>query len=338
MVACARIRRSADVNVPVWLWLATVVGLLAVFGIDIFLVNRDPHRITMREAALSVGGYVVVGIVFGLLVWLFAGGRYAGEYFSGYITEYSLSVDNLFVFLVIMTAFAVPVVHQHRVLLIGILIALVLRGSLIMLGAALINQFIGVFYLFGAFLLYTALRLARTSGPIGEHDYVENAALRLLRRVLPVTREYHQARSFVRVGGRRMVTPMLVVIVAIGTTDLVFALDSIPAVFGLTRQSYLVFVVNAFALLGLRQLYFLLGDLLRRLVYLRFGLSVLLLFIGVKLILEAVAEDWQPFVAGQQPVPVPVPGPFVSLLVVVGVLVVTVVASLARMRTKPDKA
>jgi len=326
------------VNVPVWLWLATVVGLLAVFGIDIFLVNRDPHRITMREAALSVGGYVVVGIVFGLLVWLFAGGRYAGEYFSGYITEYSLSVDNLFVFLVIMTAFAVPVVHQHRVLLIGILIALVLRGSLIMLGAALINQFIGVFYLFGAFLLYTALRLARAAGPIGEHDYVENAALRLLRRVLPVTREYHQARSFVRVGGRRMVTPMLVVIVAIGTTDLVFALDSIPAVFGLTRQSYLVFVVNAFALLGLRQLYFLLGDLLRRLVYLRFGLSVLLLFIGVKLILEAVAEDWQPFVAGQQPVPVPVPGPFVSLLVVVGVLVVTVVASLARMRTKPDKA
>ncbi|HEX4723437.1 MAG TPA: TerC/Alx family metal homeostasis membrane protein [Pseudonocardiaceae bacterium] len=321
-------------NVPLWLWLATIVGLLAVFGIDLLLVNRDPHKITMREAATSVGGYVVVAIVFGILVWLFAGGRYAGEYFSGYITEYSLSVDNLFVFLVIMTAFAVPVVHQHRVLLIGILIALVLRGTLIMLGAALINQFIAIFYLFGAFLIFTAVRLVRTPGPIGEHQYVENAALRLLRRAVPVTREYHGSRAFVRVDGRRMVTPMLVVIIAIGTTDLIFALDSIPAVFGLTRQSYLVFVVNAFALLGLRQLYFLLGDLLRRMVYLRFGLSVLLLFIGVKLILEAMAEDWQPFVPGQQAVPVPVPGPFVSLLVVLGILAATILASLARMRHK----
>ena len=321
-------------NVPVWLWLATIVGLLTVFGIDLLLVNRDPHKITMREAATSVGGYVVVAVVFGILVWLFFGGRYAGEYFSGYITEYSLSVDNLFVFLVIMTAFAVPVVYQHRVLLIGILIALVLRGTLIMLGAALISQFVAIFYLFGAFLIFTAVRLARTPGPIGEHQYVENAALRLLRRVVPVTPEYHGPRSFVRVDGRRMVTPMLVVILAIGTTDLIFALDSIPAVFGLTRQSYLVFVVNAFALLGLRQLYFLLGDLLRRMVYLRFGLSVLLLFIGVKLILEAMAEDWQPFVPGQQSVPVPVPGPFVSLLVVLGILAVTILASVARMRHK----
>jgi tellurite resistance protein TerC len=228
----------------------------------------------------------------------------------------------------------VPAVHQPRVLLIGILIALVLRGTLIMLGAALINQFIAIFYLFGAFLIFTAVRLVRTPGPIGEHQYVENAALRLLRRAVPVTREYHGSRAFVRVDGRRMVTPMLVVIIAIGTTDLIFALDSIPAVFGLTRQSYLVFVVNAFALLGLRQLYFLLGDLLRRMVYLRFGLSVLLLFIGVKLILEAMAEDWQPFVPGQQAVPVPVPGPFVSLLVVLGILAATILASLARMRHK----
>jgi len=322
------------VNVPMWLWLATVVGLLAVFGIDLLLLNRDPRRITAREAAMSVAGYVAVAVVFGLFVWVFAGSRYAGEYFSGYITEYSLSVDNLFVFLVIMSTFAVPVVYQHRALLVGILIALALRGSLIVLGAALISQFVAVFYLFGAFLIYGAIRLARTPTTIGEHEYAENVALRLLRRAVPVTRQYHGARLFVRVDGRRMITPMLVVIIAIGTTDMVFALDSIPAVFGLTRESYLVFVVNAFALLGLRQLYFLLGGLLGRLVYLRFGLSVLLLFIGVKLILEVVAQDWQPFKPGPQPVPILVPGPWVSLMIVVGVLTVTVVASLARMRHK----
>jgi tellurite resistance protein TerC len=334
MVARARIRRSADVNVPVWLWFATIAGLLAVFGIDLFVVDRAPHRVTMAEATRWVVGYVSGAVVFGLLVWLFAGGRYAGEFFSGYITEYSLSVDNLFVFLVIMTAFAVPVIHQHRVLLVGILIALLLRTALILAGAALISRFVAVFYVFGAFLIYTAYRLVRASPNDEETEYVENAALRLLRRIVPVTRKYHGSRSFVRVDGRRMVTPMLVVIIAIGTTDLLFALDSIPAVFGLTREGYLVFAVNAFALMGLRQLYFLLGDLLRRLVYLRFGLSVLLLFIGGKLILEAVREDWQPFKSGRQSVAVPVPGPGLSLIVVVGVLVVTIVASLIRMRRR----
>jgi tellurite resistance protein TerC len=334
MVARARIRRSVDLNVPVWLWLATIVGLLAVVGVDLVVVDRDPHRVTTVEAARWVTGYVAGAGVFGLGVWLFAGGRYAGEFFSGYITEYSLSVDNLFVFLVIMTAFAVPVIHQHRVLLIGILIALLLRGILIVLGAALISRFVAVFYVFGVFLFYTAYRLLRTPDTDADEEYVENAALRLLRRAVPVTMKYHDARSFVRVDGRRMVTPMLVVMVAIGTTDLLFALDSIPAVFGLTRQSYLVFTVNAFALMGLRQLYFLLGDLLRRLVYLRFGLSVLLLFIGAKLILEVLREDYQPFVPGRQSIPVPVPGPGLSLLVVVGVLAVTVVASLIKMRRR----
>lgn len=323
--------------VPGWLWLATIVGLLAVFGIDLFLVNRHPHHISVRQAAMSIGGYVLAAGVFGLLLWLFAGERYAGEFFSGYLTEYSLSVDNLFVFLVIMTAFAVPDIYQHRVLLIGILLALLLRGTLIMLGAALISRFISVFYVFGAFLIYTAYRLLRSPAQTDEPEYVENRALRLLRRAVPVTRQYHEAKSFVRVDGRRMVTPMLVVIIAIGTTDLVFALDSIPAVFGMTRASYLVFVINAFALFGLRQLYFLLGDLLRRLIYLRFGLSVLLLFIATKLILETIAQDWQPFESGRQSIAVPVPGPGVSLLVVVGVLAVTVLASLTRMRDKTDE-
>jgi tellurite resistance protein TerC len=320
------------VNVPVWLWLVTIAGLLAVFAFDLFAVDHDPHRVTMAEAGRWVAGYVTCAVVFGLVVWLCSGAEYAGEFFSGYITEYSLSVDNLFVFLVIMTAFAVPVIHQHRALLVGILIALALRGVLIGLGAALISRFVAVFYLFGAFLIYTAYRLARTASGEEPGEYVENVVLRLLRRVVPVTRQYHGSRSFVRVEGRRMVTPMLVVIIAIGTTDLLFALDSIPAVFGLTREPYLVFSVNAFALLGLRQLYFLLGGLLRRLVYLRIGLSVLLVFIGAKLILEVLHEDWQPFAHGRQSIPVPVPGPGLSLLVVVGVLAVTVVASLIKVR------
>jgi tellurite resistance protein TerC len=323
-----------------WLWLVTVVGLLALMGVDLLVVDHHPHRISVAEAARWVAAYVGCAIVFGLLVWLLAGGRFAGEFFSGYLTEYSLSVDNLFVFLVIMSAFKVPAIHQHRALLVGILIALLLRGCLILLGAALISRFVAVFYLFGAFLIYTAYRIARASDGDEDGDYEENAVVRLLRRVVPVANRYHDAKSFVRIGGRRMITPMLVVMIALGTTDLLFALDSIPAVFGLTRAPYLVFAVNAFALMGLRQLYFLIGNMVRRLVYLRFGLSVLLLFIGVKLILEVLHEDWQPFQAGAQSVRVPVPGPGVSLLVVVGVLAVTTVASLIAARRRgvaPDE-
>ncbi|HKN96146.1 MAG TPA: TerC/Alx family metal homeostasis membrane protein [Pseudonocardiaceae bacterium] len=319
-------------NVPLWLWLVTVVGLLVLVAIDLVVVDRHPHRISVAEAGRWVAGYVGAAIVFGLLVWGLAGGRFAGEFFSGYLTEYSLSVDNLFVFLVIMTAFKVPTIHQHRVLLVGILIALLLRGALIIAGAALISRFVAVFYLFGAFLIYTAYRIARTAESDEDSEYSDNVVVRLLRRVVPVTRHYHGSRSLVKVDGQRMITPMLVVMIAIGTTDLLFALDSIPAVFGLTRDSYLVFAVNAFALMGLRQLYFLIGGMLERLVYLRAGLSVLLLFIGVKLILEVVHQDWQPFRGGQQGLPVPVPGPGVSLAVVAGVLGLTVLASLVKDR------
>jgi TerC family integral membrane protein len=320
------------VDVPLWLWLVTVVGLLVLVAVDLVVVDHNPHRISMAEAGRWVAAYVAAAVVFGLLVWAFAGGRFAGEFFSGYLTEYSLSVDNLFVFLVIMTAFKVPSIHQHRVLLVGILIALLLRGALIVAGAALISQFVAVFYLFGAFLIYTAYRIARSSDGDEDAEYADNAVVRLLRRVVPVSRQYHGSHATVKVDGRRMITPMLVVMIAIGTTDLLFALDSIPAVFGLTRDSYLVFAVNAFALMGLRQLYFLIGGMIERLVYLRVGLSVLLLFIGVKLILEVVHEDWQPFRSGQQALPVPVPGPGVSLAVVAGVLAVTVVASVIKDR------
>lgn len=320
-------------NVPVWLWIATVAGLLALVGVDFLLVDHHPHRFSMAEAGRWVTGYIGCAVVFGLAVWLFAGSRFAGEFFSGYLTEYSLSVDNLFVFLVIMTAFQVPAIHQHRVLLVGILIALLLRGSLILAGAALISRFVAVFYLFGAFLIFTAIRIARSPDGEEEGEYEENAFVRLLCRVVPVAKGYHDGRSVVKVHGKRMITPMLVVMIAIGTTDLLFALDSIPAVFGLTRDPYLVFAVNAFALMGLRQLYFLIGGLIGRLYYLRAGLSVLLAFIGVKLILEVVHQDWQPFEPGDQGVSVLwVPGPGQSLAFVVGIIVVTVIASLIRER------
>jgi tellurite resistance protein TerC len=263
--------------------------------------------------------------------WLFAGGQSAGEFFAGYITEYSLSVDNLFVFVIIMAAFKVPAVHQHRVLLVGIVIALVMRGIFIAVGAAAIHAFSWVFYIFAVVLIVTAVNLAR-QGTEHDEEFKENFALRGLRRVLPVTPEFHGARSFVKIDGKRWVTPMLVVMFAIGSTDLLFALDSIPAIFGLTQEPYLVFTANAFALMGLRQLYFLLGSLLTKLVYLSYGLSVILGFIGVKLVLEALHENNLPFINGGEPVPVPTIGIALSLSVIVGVLAITTVLSLLKVR------
>jgi tellurite resistance protein TerC len=321
-------------NVPTWLWFATIGGLLAIILADLFLVDHKPHAVTIREATRWVTFYVVLAVLFGLGIWLFAGGVYAGEFFAGYITEYSLSVDNLFVFVIIMSAFAVPAVHQHRVLLIGIVIALVMRGIFIAVGAAAISAFSWVFYLFAVILIVTAVNLVR-QGTDHDDEYTEPAALRLVRRVVPVTDEYHGAKSFVRIQGRRMVTPMLMVMLAIGFTDLLFALDSIPAIFGLTQEPYLVFTANAFALMGLRQLYFLLGGLLSRLVYLSYGLAIILAFIGVKLVLEALHENSLPFINGGEPVPVPTVGIALSLSVIVGVLVITTIASLVKVRRDP---
>ena len=322
-------------NVPLWLWLVTIGGLVAVILADLFLVDHQPHAVTVREATRWVLFYVALAVAFGVALWVFAGGVAAGEFFAGYITEYSLSVDNLFVFVIIMAAFKVPAVHQHRVLLVGIVIALVMRGAFIAVGAAAIHAFSWVFYLFAAVLVVTAINVAR-QGSSHDEEFKENAALRLMRRVLPVTPEFHGARSFVRVNGRRMVTPMLVVMFAIGSTDLLFALDSIPAIFGLTQEPYLVFTANAFALMGLRQLYFLLGGLLARLVYLSYGLAVILGFIGVKLVLEALHENSLPFVNGGQPVPVPTVGIVTSLAVIIGVLAITTVASLIKVRRDPS--
>jgi tellurite resistance protein TerC len=325
------------VNVPGWLWLASIGGLLVLLAIDLVIVDRKPHEVTIGEAAKWVVFYIGCATIFGLGVWLFAGGEYAGQFVAGYITEYSLSVDNLFVFVIIMSRFAVPAIHQHKVLLVGILLALVLRGLFIALGAAVISMFTWVFYLFGAFLIYTAWKLSR-EGIGSDEEFRENAVLRTARRVLPVADDYRGARSFVREHGRFLVTPMFIVMIAIGTTDLLFAVDSIPAIFGLTKEPFLVFTANAFALMGLRQLYFLIGGLLDRLVYLSFGLAIILGFIGVKLILEALHENQLPFINDGEKLPVPTVGIELSLGVIVTVLIITMVASLLKVRRDPDAA
>jgi tellurite resistance protein TerC len=323
--------------VPVWLWIATVAGLIVLLAIDLVIVDRKPHEVTMGEAGRWVVFYVGCAVVFGLGLWLFVGSQPAGEFFAGYITEYSLSVDNLFIFLVVMTAFKVPAIHQHKVLLIGIVLALAMRSVFILLGAAVIANFSWVFYLFGAFLIYTAWTFLRTKHDDGEDEYKENAITRLARKFLPVTDQFHGARSFVKIDGKRLVTPMFIVMVAIGTADLLFAVDSIPAIFGLTKDAFLVFSANAFALMGLRQLYFLLGGLLSKLVYLPIGLAVILAFIGVKLVLEALHSNELPFINGGEEVGVWVPNIATSLGVIVAVLAVTTVASLAKTRRTAAK-
>ncbi|MGH2603018.1 MAG: TerC family protein, partial [Dehalococcoidia bacterium] len=310
-------------NVDAWVWIVTLIGLTGLLLADLIIIGRRPHEPTMRESLLWVSFYVGLAVLFGLGVLVASGPRYSGEFFAGWLTEYSLSVDNLFVFVIIMSRFAVPRQYQQKVLLIGIVLALLMRGAFIAAGVAIIHQFAWVFYIFGAFLLYTAVKLA-LHGEEDEADFKENALIRWSRRVLPISQSYDGTKMTTRLDGRRLFTPMLIVMIAIGTTDLIFALDSIPAIFGLTEEGYLIFTANVFALMGLRQLYFLLGGLLDRLVYLSVGLAVVLGFIGVKLVLEALHENNVPFINGGQPVgwspEVPIA---VSLSVIVGTLVVT---------------
>lgn len=314
------------------LWAATLVVLVLVFVFDFALAARRPHAVSMREASLWTAFYVSAAIAFGLFIAAEFGGTYAGQFYAGWLTEYSLSVDNLFVFVIIMSRFKVPKQNQQFVLLVGIAIALVMRAIFIALGAAAIEQFSWVFYIFGAFLIYTAYHLARHDEEESE-EFRENRVIKWVRAILPTTDKYDGARFRTLVDGRKLFTPMLIVMVAIGTTDLLFALDSIPAIFGLTQEPYLVFTANAFALMGLRQLFFLLGGLLDRLVFLSTGLAIVLGFIGVKLILEALHTNELPFINGGHPVEwapeIPVT---VSLGVIVSVLAVTAVASLLHTR------
>ncbi|WP_026184554.1 TerC family protein [Salinispora vitiensis] len=311
-------------------WAGTLVALTAILIIDLLIIGRRPHEPSMRESSLWVGFYVALALIFGAGIWLVSGSRAAGEFYTGWLTEYSLSVDNLFVFVIIMARFGVPRIYQQKVLLIGIVLALLMRGGFIAAGAALISQFSWVFYIFGAFLIYTAINLARQGDP-DEDDFSENLLIRWSRRALPISRDYDGAKLTTYEHGRRMFTPMLVVMIAIGTTDLIFALDSIPAIFGITQEAYLVFTANVFALMGLRQLYFLLGGLLDRLIYLSYGLAVVLGFIGVKLVLEALADNSLPFVNGGEHVGwaphIPI---WLSLTVILGTLTLATVASLVK--------
>ena len=322
-------------HVTVLAWIVTLVVLVLLLGLDLLIIGRRPHEPSFRECALWVALYVGLAAIFGLGVLMVSGPRYGGEFFAGWVTEYSLSVDNLFVFVVIMARFRVPRVMQQQALLIGIALALAMRGGFIALGAAAVSRFDWIFYFFGAFLVYTAVTLARQHGE-QEADFTENVLIRWARRVMPVTREYHRAHLLVRQNSRWCVTPMMIVMIAIGTTDLIFALDSIPAIFGLTKEAYLVFTANVFALMGLRQLYFLLGGLLDRLKYLSIGLAVVLAFIGAKLILEALHSNHLGFLNDGRPISwaphIPI---WVSLVVIISCLVVATVVSLLRPNRKP---
>lgn len=314
-------------------WVITIVVVLGLFVFDFFAHVRTPHEPSFRESGFWSAVYIGLALLFGGYVAWQWGSTYAGEYYAGFVTEKALSVDNLFIFLIIMGTFAVPRIYQQKVLLIGIVLALVMRGIFIAVGAAAISTFSWVFYLFGFFLVYTAINLVRESGHEAEaEEKRDSRIIALAKKVLPTTDEYDGDKLVTRIDGKRVVTPLLLALVAIGFTDLLFALDSIPAIYGLTEQPYLVFAANAFALMGLRQLYFLIGGLLDRLVYLSYGLAVILAFIGAKLVLHALHENTLPFVNGGEHVSVPEISTAFSLAVILGVLVVVTVASLIKTR------
>ena len=316
-------------NISLAEWAITLAVTLAVLAIDLVLSVRNPREPSTRECVTALSVYVGLAVAFGLWVWNFHGSQFGIEFFAGWLTEYSLSVDNLFIFIIIMSSFNVPMRYRQQALMVGIVLALVFRGVFIALGAVAIKQFSWIFYIFGAFLVITAIRLFRDT----EHsDDGDNAVVRFAKTYLNTTDEWAGLKLYVKQGRKRLMTPMFMVIVALGTTDLLFAVDSIPAIYGLTSEPYLVFTANVFALMGLRQLYFLLGGLLDRLVYLSQGLAFILFFIGVKLLLHALHENTLPFVNGGDPVGVPEIPTLLSLAVIIFTLLVTMVASLLRTR------
>jgi tellurite resistance protein TerC len=325
-------------TLPVAFEVGTFIVLGIVLLFDLLLVVKRPHEPSMKEAGLWVAFYVGLALVFAALMFAFTGPEYGGQFVAGWITEYSLSIDNLFVFIIIMARFSVPRKYQQEVLMVGIIIALVLRGIFIALGAAVIENFSWIFYIFGAFLLYTAYKQATDSGE-GEEEVGDNKLISKLKSVLPMSESYDGNKLRTVVDGKKVFTPMLIVFVTIGLTDLLFAVDSIPAIFGLTQSAFIVFTANIFALMGLRQLYFLLGGLMTRLIYLKHALSVILAFIGVKLILHAMHVNELPFINGGEHIEwAPEIPTFVSLAVIVATIVVAVVASLIRSRVTENPA
>ncbi|GHE88372.1 tellurium resistance protein TerC [Streptomyces longispororuber] len=310
------------------LWVLTVLGLCALIAVD-FFIGRKPHDVSIKEAGTWTIVWIVLAVLFGLGLLIAGETQASGEFFAGFVTEKSLSVDNLFVFLLIMAKFSVPSHLQQRVLLFGVLIALVLRAIFIAAGAAIIASFSWVFYLFGAFLIYTAWKLIQEArADEEEEDWEENRLLKSIERKFGVSDRYEGTKLFIQKNGKRIMTPLMVVMLAIGTTDVLFAMDSIPAIFGLTQDPYIVFTANAFALMGLRQLYFLIGGLLKKLVHLSYGLSVILGFIGVKLVLHALHES------GVHVPEISIP---VSLGVICGVLIITTITSLMASKKQEER-
>jgi tellurite resistance protein TerC len=326
-------------DVHLYAWIITIAATVLLLGFDLLIIGRRPHEPSMREAGTFIAIYVGLAIIFGLAVWSISGPQYSAEFFAGWLTEYSLSIDNLFIFLIIMSSLKVPRQYQQFALMVGIVLALVFRGIFIAVGAAAIEAFSWVFFLFGAILLVTAVKLIRD---YREHAHAtadeapDNPALRFVRRRFPSTDDYRGTKLTVKENGQRLITPMLIVIIALGSTDLLFALDSIPAIYGLTQEPYLVFTANVFALMGLRQLYFLLGGLLRRLVYLSIGLAVILAFIGVKLVFHAMHEyelDKALGIPFSLEIPI-----WLSLTFIIVTLTITTVASLVKSRYDADNA
>ncbi|MFE1664632.1 TerC family protein [Microbacterium sp. P02] len=312
------------------IWIITIAITILFFVYEFFAHVRKPHEPTVGESARWSAFYIGLALLFGVGIGMVSGWTFGGEYFAGYLTEKALSIDNLFVFLLLMTGFAVPKIYQQKVLMIGIVIALILRGAFIAIGAGLIENFSWVFYIFGALLLFLAYRQAFAHG---DSNPADGKFMRFVRRHLPVSDEYNGDKLTVKKSGKRFVTPMFLVIVAIGFIDLIFAVDSIPAIYGLTNEAYIVFTANAFALMGLRQLYFLIGGLLERLVYLAQGLAVILAFIGVKLVLHAMHVNELPFINGGEPMlwapEIPI---WFSLLFIGTTIAVATVASLLKTR------
>ena len=316
-------------------WGLTILVTVVLLFVDIVVIARRPHEPTMAEVSRHLAFFVGLAVVFGAVLWIFAEPHALSpnpgpEFFAGWLTEYSLSIDNLFIFIIIMANFSVPRQYQQTALMIGIVLALLMRGIFIVVGAAAINEFSWVFYVFGAFLLWTAVKLAKQgSTEDDQEEYEENRLVRFAEKHLPATSEWDGTKLFTRENGKRLITPMFLVVLTLGTTDLLFALDSIPAIYGLTRDPYLVLTANVFALMGLRQLYFLIGGLLQRLIYLSYGLAILLGFIGVKLVLHALHENELPFINGGEHVSwapdIPI---WLSLVVIVGTLAITAVVSL----------
>ncbi|WP_285117224.1 TerC family protein [Leifsonia sp. fls2-241-R2A-40a] len=320
-----------QVALPLWFEITSFVVLLAILAFDLILSYKRPHIPSPKESTLWVSFYIALALIFALLMLLIGDAEHAGQFLAGWLTEYSLSIDNLFVFVIIMGRFAVPRKYQQEVLMVGVILALVFRGIFILLGASLIASFSWIFYLFGAFLLWTAFNQA-----FGSHDDEgENDTwfIRFARRHLKVSTQYEGNKLRTTVSGRRMFTPLILVFLALGTTDLLFALDSIPAIFGITQSPFIVFTANVFALMGLRQLYFLLGHLLDKLVYLKYGIAFILAFIGVKLVFHAMHENELPFINGGEHIEwAPDISTWTSLIVIVGSMVVATIASLVKLR------